>query len=135
MNDYEILNAITSHFDTSFSACAVELPNVRIDKTNLNEWVRISVKPYNPQLRNLSKDLNRRGAVYIQAFVKPDTGSGRAFELACIAAAAFECAFVGEIEFSGSETVDVGLSASGTALSSESGWYQVNAIIDYKVIV
>ena len=135
MNDLDILNAITGHFATTFTLCDVEYPNVRIDKNSVEEWVRISIKPYNPKLRNLKKGTIRRGAVYIQAFVKPDTGSGRAFELACTASEIFENRFVGSIEFDAAETIDVGLSASGTALSSESGWYQVNAIIDYKVIV
>lgn len=135
MNDHDILNAITGHFATSFSMCDVEYPNVRLNKDSQTEWIRISVKPYEPKLINLKKGTMRRGVVYIQAFVKPDTGSGRAFELACTAAEIFENAFVGSIEFDAAETTDVGLSASGTALSSESGWYQVNAAIDYKVIV
>jgi len=135
MNDLQILNAITSEFASKFNACQIELPNTRLDKDALAEWVRISVKPYAPMLRNLGKGLNRRGAVYIQAFTKIDTGAGRATALACIAAAIFECKLVGAIEFDGAEINEIGTSASGTALSSESGWYQVNAIIDYKVIV
>jgi hypothetical protein len=135
MNDHDILNAITSHFASAFSLCGVEYQNVRLDKDSLTEWVRISVKPYDPKLINLKKGIMRRGAVYIQAFVKPDIGSGRAFELACSAAEIFENKFIGLIEFDAAETIDVGLSASGTALSSESGWYQVNAVLDYKAIV
>ena len=135
MNDLQILNAITSEFASEFSACPIEWPNTRLDKDTLTEWVRISVKPYNPTLRNLGKDVNRRGAVYIQAFTKTDIGAGRATALATTAAAIFECKFVGSIEFDGAEINEVGTSASGSALSSESGWYQVNAIVDYKVIV
>lgn len=135
MNELDILNLVTSTFSSQFSECDVELPNFRLNKDNLNEWVRLSIKPYNPIKINLNRDLQRRGTVYIQVFTKIDKGAGRAFELATVAAAIFESKMIGRVEFDGSEIREIGLSVSESSATTDSGWYQVNAMIDYKVIV
>lgn len=136
MNDLQILNTITRAFMQGFTACSVEYPNDVLDTRQLDEWVRLSVKSYTPQTLNLAKtSAMRRGCIYVQVFTKTKIGAGRATELGVLAANVFESKIISNIEFDFASVTQIGNGLIDSSTSQDSGWYQVQVIIDYKVVV
>lgn len=135
MTDYDILNIVTSSF-SAFTECDIEYPNVTLDVRDVEEWVRISVKAYTPKTLSITKtSAIRYGCVYIQVFVRPNTGAGRAAFIAAAAADIFESKIINSIEFDYASITHIGYGQSASPQSQESNWYQINVAIDYKVVV
>lgn len=134
MHEHEILNALTSMFHAEFSACAVEWPNTDLDTSSLNEWVRFSIRPAMARVLTLQKRVERRGTVYIQVFVKPNTGLARANQIAFEASQIFDRKFINGIEFGAPDTEVVGRAVSDKISTTITPWSQLTIAIDYRVL-
>jgi len=135
MNDLQILNAITAKFAAEFNACPVEYPNMRLDSRALNSWVRISVTQYKPLRTNLINGIMRKGCVNIQVFEKLDRGAGSAMSTALTASQVFELQSINKLRFDAAHIQIIGRGISQSPNSDATNWYQINALIDYEVIV
>lgn len=134
MHEHEILNTLTTMFYAEFSACAVEWPNVDLDTSSLSEWVRFSIRPAMNRILTLQKRIERRGNVYIQVFVKPNTGFARANEIAFAASQIFDRKIVNGIEFDAPDTDFIGRSVSDKIATTITPWSQITVAIGYRVL-
>lgn len=135
MLDSEIQNLVTKTIQDGFVFDRIEWPNVRLDSQNLDEWVRVSFKPYSASRTNFKDGHRKRGAVYIQAFTRQDIGANRAFQLAEQAAATLTFKILNGVVFGPNEMTLVGKAVSASIATTETQWFQVNASVDYTVIV
>ena len=134
MNIVDVQNKIIQVFDMLWQECPVEQSNTTIDKSGLEEWVRITVNHGFAKPINLSMDAIRGGFVSIQVFTVNDIGSGRALELAVRAADIIRNIKFGTLTFMPYEIFDRGNNATGGLTTTEINWFQVNAMIDFQFV-
>lgn len=88
--------------------------------SDVTEWVRLVVRNGDAEKKNISSANNKyryKGVIFLQIFTKEGTGSGRANEIADIAAPIFRDKIYSNIHFSVPAVTKVG---------NSNGWYQVN---------
>lgn len=136
MSEAEVFQIITARFAQLWTATPVEYENTIIQKTNVSEWVRFTVRPIPGGAIRLGfgRSIRKFGHVFIQVFVNEDIGSGRAMELAHIAGEVFNLYISGKLVFGPASVEIVGDSSSLATISNKIPWFQVNCNLPYSFI-
>lgn len=130
----EVQNSIVMHFDRFWDSSPIEHQNTTIEKDNVTEWVRLTVHHHKPEPLNFKNDAIRFGAVSIQVFTEPDIGQGLAVELAVKAAELIRKLAVGTLVFKPYELIVLGNKATEGLTTTETRWFQVNAVIEFSYV-
>ncbi len=134
MNIVEVQNKIVKSFDQFWTDTPLEHQNVTIDKDSLDEWVRLTIQHGAPKPIDFKMNAMRYGTVSIQIFTKSDIGQGRACELAVKAASFVSTLGMGTLVFAPYEIVILGNKATEGLTTTETDWFQVNAMVDFTFI-
>lgn len=117
---------IESYFADNWNKAKIVYENDIVDIKD-SEWVRLSIlngKAQQVTLGCTNYDRRNYGVLVLQVFVKINTGSGRALELADSIADLFENKRVSNIQFKMPQV-------SKVPMDEDSYWYQVNVSIDF----
>lgn len=134
MTNETVLNYIVKAFDSFWFDTPLEHVNHTLDKDELLEWARLSIAFGVPKPFTLSMAAKRGGYVDIQIFVKPESGQGRAIQLAEIASAFFKSANTGSLVFYPHDLTIVGEQATDGLTTTEAQWFQVRSSIEFCFI-
>ncbi len=134
MNIEKVQNFIVSEFNAFWIDTQVENTNTSIDKTNLDEWVRLSIaydssKPFNFKLNAL-----RSGCISLQVFTKPDIGQGRAIHLAEKAGIFLSSLRKESLVCMPYNILVLNNKATEGLTTTETIWFQVNCKTDFTFI-
>jgi hypothetical protein len=112
--------SLESDFNSNWSYTPVAWPNIDLGTSDLDEWVSFNVMNGESSQASMGGDTNTHrffGVVIVQIFVRPSTGSKRAFELADLASSLLRSKTIGAVVLRSPDIQLVGL---------DNGWYQVN---------
>lgn len=118
----QLLNIVDNIF-SSITTVDVVHGNQSYDGTN-EEWMRVSLKHVKSERVTLGNNPLYRywGICAVQIFVRPDTGEGRAREIADLVTPLLRDQNVQGVQFFVPEVVPVG---------EENSWYQVNVLTKF----
>lgn len=134
MNINQVQNFIVSQFDAYWTDTSIEHANLTIDKTSLDEFIRLTLV-YGPAKRiNMKLGALRYGSVYAQVFTKSDIGQGRAIELATKAGEFIQGLDLQGLNMSPYELMVLGNKATAGLTTTETSWFQVNCITDFSFV-
>lgn len=134
MNILDVQNRVVQIFDQLWIECPVEHQNTTIDKSTLDEWVRLTIQHGRPTPADLKMNAMRYGTVYLQVFTKSDIGQGRACELAVKAGSVIQKMGFDTLVFSPYEIMVLGNKATEGLTTTETNWFQVTVLVDFKFI-
>lgn len=98
--------------------------NVSMNDTTVLEWIRVSIQNGDAFQASMGDNPAFRyiGVLFFQIFLKPDTGSGRASQLADVITTLFRAKTISGLTFRVPQVNKV---------NSKSEWYQTNVSIDF----
>lgn len=129
-----VQNLIISKFDAFWLTTPIEHVNSAIDKTKIDEWVRLSISHMPAKPFTFAMGSVRGGFVNIQIFTKMNIGQGRAIDLATKAGKFIQALSTGSLVMRPYDLTIVGNKASNTLTTTEISWFQVNCIIEFTYI-
>lgn len=115
--------AIEAHLIANWSETLMVYQNVKYDGS-ASEWCRMSLQNADAFQASMgvSPAFRYIGVMFIQIFVRPDTGSGRAMAIADAVTTMFRAQTISGITFRVPQIQKVG---------EDDGWYQVNVSVDF----
>lgn len=134
MNIVDVQNRIVERFDSYWQDTALEHVNTAIDKSDLEEWVRLSIIHSPAKRFSFTNSAKRGGSANVQVFVKDGIGQGRAVELAVKAGEFLMTLSTGTLRFEPYDIRVVGNKASDALTTTETSWFQVNCFVDFTFI-
>lgn len=130
----EVQNFIVESFDKAWIDTKLEHANMTIDKDLLDEWVRLTIVHGPAKPINLQMGADRSGSAYVQVFTKSDIGQGRAIELATKAGELFGSFTLNGLTIYPYEIMVLANKATAGLTTTETSWFQVNCVIDFRFI-
>lgn len=115
---------IENYFTSNFNETLIKFENDEMNDSEVDEWVRISIQNSKSYQASLGSNPIFRyiGILYVQIFVKPDIGSGRALSISDVVSNLFRAKRIGDTVFKVPEVKRIG---------SYNGWYQINVSIEF----
>lgn len=129
-----VQNFIVEEFDSYWIDTQIEHANLTIDKTSLDEWVRLTIVHGPAKRVNMKLGALRTGSVYVQVFTKSDVGQGRAIELATKAGEFIQALQLTGLNMSPYELMVLANKATAGLTTTETSWFQVNSITDFTFV-
>lgn len=134
MNFIEVNDYIVSRFDSYWLDTPIEHSNTTIDKSAIDEWVRLTVIHDTPRQIDFHKASLRSGSINLQVFIKPEIGQGRANRLAAKAGDFLVRLSTGTLRMKPYDIVVLGNKATMGLTTTETPWFQINCIVDFTYI-
>ena len=115
---------IEKYIQQNYSSTQVKYENDEMNDSLIQEWVRVSSQSANGFQSSLGSNPTFRytGVLYLQIFVKPDVGSGRALELADMFTVLFRAKRIEGMVFQVPIIQKIGV---------YNDWYQVNVSVEF----
>ena len=116
---------IEQYVQTNYASTLVKYENDEMNDSSASEWIRVSTQNADAFQASLGSNPLFRyvGVLFVQIFVKPDIGSGRALELADTITTLFRAKRIGGIVFLVPKVQKVGVFKD---------WYQVNVSVEFS---
>jgi hypothetical protein len=118
-------STIEAYLVSNYTSTLVKYENDEMNDTSVNEWIRVSTQ--NAQASQVSLGDNPlfryRGVLFVQIFVRPDIGSGRALVIADLMTSLFRAKRISDMTFFVPRIQKVGVNKD---------WYQVNVSIEFS---
>ena len=116
---------IEQYIQANYASTLVKYENDEMNDSSVNEWIRVSTQNADGFQASLGSNPLFRyvGVLFVQIFVKPDIGSGRALELADTITTLFRAKRIGGIVFLVPKVQKVGVFKD---------WYQVNVSVEFS---
>lgn len=116
---------IEQYVQANYASTLVKYENDEMNDSSVSEWVRVSTQNADAFQASLGSNPLFRyvGVLFVQIFVKPDIGSGRALELADTITTLFRAKRIGGIVFLVPKVQKVGVFKD---------WYQVNVSVEFS---
>lgn len=123
MNYSQEKQAIEQHFEANWPHTPIVFENAKFTGAE-DEWVRLSILNGDAYQASMGDNpaFRHPGVVVVQIFTRPDSGSGRALELADLVDQLFRLAVVSGIVFRVPRVQKV---------PSDNEWYQVNVSTEF----
>lgn len=119
--------AIESYFKDNWTYTPIAYENVNLNSNSLDEWVRLTIRPANPQVAGISGSqlmYRYKGVLFIQIFVREGIGSGRAIQFADYVSGLFRSKYVDGIHFGVPAVTRVGSRDSFFQVNVDVGFYR-----------
>lgn len=131
MNLVDAHNYLVQQFDSAWLDTPIEYSNTRLEKDNLESWVRFSIR-FGPSWPiDLQQGTKHFGTIYIQVFTKPNIGAGQALTLAQTAANLFAAKIENTIVFQPADLRINDEKAIEGLGNTEIAWFHVTAAVDF----
>ena len=116
---------IEQYVQANYASTLVKYENDEMNDSSASEWIRVSTQNADAFQASLGSNPLFRyvGVLFVQIFVKPDIGSGRALELADTISTLFRAKRIGGIVFLVPKVQKVGVFKD---------WYQVNVSVEFS---
>ena len=110
---------------SNYTSTLVKYENDEMNDSTVDEWIRVSTQ--NAAASQISLGSNPlfryRSVLFVQIFVRPDIGSGRALVIADLMTSLFRAKSIGDMTFFVPRIQKVGVNKD---------WYQVNVSIEFS---
>ena len=120
------IRTLESKFDQQWSETPVKYPNISLDVSSLSEWVSMIILNDEGRIAQIGSSSNLYryyGFIVNQVFVRPNTGSRRAFDLADLIATLWRINTISNITI---------LQPVLDTIGVRDGWFQINISHEYR---